>query len=257
MTVRIAAIGDVHIRAWDASARRLDELCRSLDDVDALVVAGDITQGGRLAEAEQAAAVLGRAKVPVVAVLGNHDRRGLRRVAFRRTLERVGVIVLDGEATVVTAATGTRIGFAGVAGCGGGFWPTEGSAPLHDRAFKALAIRIRHEATRLDAALASLDADVRVAVLHFAPTSTTLGDEPPAKYWLLGNCDLGQVIDRHPVDLVIHGHAHLGNPVGWTVGGTPVRNVAYPVSGGLVINELPVQAPARSSYRLMAGGERR
>jgi Icc-related predicted phosphoesterase len=55
---------------------------------------------------------------------------------------------------------------------------------------------------------------------------------------MLGNCELGRVIDRHAVDLVLHGHAHLGNPVGTTVGGTPVRNVAQAVTGGLVVHEV-------------------
>ncbi len=205
----------------------------------ALVVAGDITDGGRLVEAELAADLLGQVPVPVVAVLGNHDLRGLRRSAFRRILEAAGVTVLDGNTTVVRTDDGIRIGFAGVPGCGGGFWPMEGPDALPSRALKALALRTRREATRLDAALALLDADLRVAVTHFAPTVSTLGREPIAKYWMLGNCELGRVIDRHPVDLALHGHAHLGNPTGMTIGGRPVRNVAGPVNGGIVLLDLP------------------
>ena len=34
------------------------------------------------------------------------------------------------------------------------------------------------------------------------------------------------MIDRHEVDLVIHGHAHRGNTHGRTPGGTVVRNTA-------------------------------
>ena len=74
--------------------------------------------------------------------------------------------------------------------------------------------------------------------MHFAPTVSTLGAEPPMKYWMLGNSQLGRVVDAHPVDLVLHGHAHLGNQVGRTPGGTPVRNVAAQVTGGVAIYEV-------------------
>jgi hypothetical protein len=46
---------------------------------------------------------------------------------------------------------------------------------------------------------------------------------------MLGNCELGVVLDRCVPDLVIHGHAHLGTLRGLTPGGVPVRNVALPV----------------------------
>ena len=237
MVVRLAAVGDLHIRARTAPSFWA-QLAGLRTTVDALVVAGDITDGGRLIEAEHAAELFRYASAPVIAVLGNHDLRCVRRAAFRRVLERAGVTVLDGESAVVTTAGGTRIGFAGVGGSGGGFWPVEGPDAVHSRAFKALALRARRESARLDAALGELKADVRIAVTHFAPTVSTLGREPIAKYWMLGNCELGQVIDRHDVDLVLHGHAHLGNPLGRTVGGTPVRNVAAAVTGGVVIHEV-------------------
>ncbi len=236
--VRLAAVSDLHIQGSAPLCLR-EELLALRGRVAALVVAGDITDGGRLVEAQLAADLLRQVPVPVVAVLGNHDLRCLRRAAFRRVLEAAGVTVLDGETMVVRADDGARIGFAGVSGCGGGFWPIEGPDAFHSRAFKALALRTRMEAARLDAALGLLDADLRVAVTHFAPTVSTLGREPIAKYWMLGNCELGRVIDRHAVDLALHGHAHLGNPVGRTIGGRPVRNVARPVNGGIVLFDLP------------------
>lgn len=240
--VRLAAIGDLHIRSGVPAA-----LAESLAAVhlraDALVVAGDITDGGRLVEAEQAAELFRLVAIPVVAVLGNHDRRSLRRTAFRRTLERAGVTLLDGGA--VTYQIGGRIGFAGVAGCGGGFWPPDGPTALPSRALRAVSVKVRLEAARLDAALAGLDTDATVVVMHFSPTTSTLGSEPVAKYWMLGNGELGRVIDRHRVDLVIHGHAHLGNAAGRTAGGVPVRNVATSVTGGVSWHEVDNQVERR------------
>ena len=246
MTIRLAAVGDLHVRTSvpDGLAEHLAALHQR---ADALVVTGDITNGGRLPEVELAAEALGAATVPVVAVLGNHDRRCLRRAAFRRILERAGVTLLDGEAATLRLGTfGVRVGFAGVGGYGGGFWPDEGPSWPQYRLSQAIAVRARREAARLDAALGVLADDRpehRVVVMHYAPTATTLGNEPLVKYWMLGNIELARVIDRHEVDLVLHGHAHLGNSQGQTPGGTPVRNVAVSVAGGLTFVEV---AGARS-----------
>ncbi|MDQ3044146.1 MAG: metallophosphoesterase [Chloroflexota bacterium] len=239
--IRIAAIGDLHIRG-EIPAGLTDELLKLGERADVLVVAGDITDGGRIPEIELAADLFRAVTLPIVTVLGNHDRRCLRRTAFRRILESAGAILLDAEAT--TLELGCRVGFAGIGGYGGGFWPDEGPFPLHSRVSQALALRARREAIRLDTALAQLETDLTIVVMHYAPTASTLGNEPPLKYWMLGNSQLGRVVDRYPVDLVIHGHAHLGNPTGQTLGGIPVWNVATSVTSGPVIHEV---APRRES----------
>lgn len=247
---RIAAVGDLHIRSTVPS-ELVREVSRVNHRADVLVVTGDITNGGRIIEAELAAELFRLVNIPIVAVLGNHDRRSMRMKAFKSILTSAGVIVLEG--TTVVFDRGIRVGFAGVGGSGGGFWPDEEPDTLPRRAWQALAVRARREAARLDAALASLDADIKVVVTHFAPTTTTLGREPVAKYPLLGNSELARVIDRHDVALVLHGHAHLGNALGRTPGGTLVRNVAFGVGGGIVIHELPLRSlrsPDRQSWRV-------
>jgi Icc-related predicted phosphoesterase len=238
--VRVAAIGDLHVRGPE-DLNAIPGLATLSDNADLLLVAGDLTENGRLLEAEVAGELLAAARLPVVAVLGNHDLRSLRRVAFRRVLERSGVEVLDGCATVHRLPNGTRVGIAGTAGSGGGFWPHEGPDAIHTRTLKRLAIRARRECQALERALLFLDADVRIAMLHFAPTTTTLGREPLAKYWMLGNCELGAVLDRRLPDLVIHGHAHLGTLKGSTLGGVPVRNVALPVAGRVHLEVLELE----------------
>lgn len=232
---RIAAVGDLHFRSHECPRfpHGLSEACLH---ADFLLVAGDLTDNGRLAEAEAAGEFLMSARIPVVAVLGNHDLRSLRRVAFRRSLERRGIEVLDGRATRMTLADGTTVGIAGTPGCGGGFWPLEGPNAIHARTLKRLAVRTKRESLALDKALRGLqdlNADIVIALTHFAPTVSTLGREPLAKYWMLGNCDLGRVLDHRQPDLVIHGHAHLGTLYGCTPGGIPVRNVALSVAGGV------------------------
>jgi Icc-related predicted phosphoesterase len=250
VSVRLAAIGDLHVRT-EVPTDLIEALGRLHERADGLVVTGDITDGGRLPEFELAAEALAAVRVPIVAVLGNHDRRCLRRAALRRTLERAGVLLLDGDAvTLRLGVTGERVGFAGAGGYGGGFWPVEGPAWPRYRLSQAISVRARREAGRLTTALAALAAEQparQVVVLHYSPTTTTLGSEPLMKYWMLGNIELARVIDRYPVDLVLHGHAHLGNTDGHTPRGTPVRNVALQVTGGLTFHELTGAAPAPRS----------
>lgn len=237
---RIAAISDLHLKT--AVPRRMAEELVALDDkVDFLVIAGDITESGRLPEVELACELLSGIKTPIIAVLGNHDRRGVRRRAMRLLLEQAGVRLLDGSSMVHECPDGRRVGLAGVGGYGGGFWPDEVPDLIAARFSKAVGVRARREALRLQNALGELarhESDAIVVVMHYSPTVSTLGEEPPLKYWMLGNSLLGRVIDDHRVDLVIHGHAHLGNQYGQTPGGTPVRNVAVSVTGGPVIYEV-------------------
>jgi Icc-related predicted phosphoesterase len=234
--IRIAAIGDLHIRTTvpDGVVGHVADLDRR---ADLLVIAGDITNHGTLLQAELAAELFRRVRLPIVAVLGNHDRRTLRRAAFCKALASGGVTVLDGTSRVFDV-NGQRVGVAGVGGSGGGFWPVEGPDTLSRKACQRLAVRARREAARLDGALRELESDTTVVVTHFSPTISTLGKEPIVKYPLLGNIELARVIDQHDVDLVIHGHAHHGNPLGRTPGGILVRNVAIDVTGGIVIHEL-------------------
>ena len=242
--VRVAAIGDLHVRGTEDHCT-FPRLCDLPDVADVLVVAGDLTENGRMPEAEAAADLLSAARLPIIAVLGNHDLRTLRRTAFRRVLERRGIEVLEGRGTVLQLSNGSRVGIAGTTGCGGGFWPQEGPDAIHARTFKRLAIRVSRECLALERALLALETDIRIATTHFAPTTSTLGREPLAKYWMLGNCELGVVLDRCLPDLVIHGHAHLGTLKGQTPGGVPVRNVALPVVGKVHLETLQ---PAAIEY---------
>lgn len=246
--IRVAAIGDLHLRTEVPSQMASD--LRSLEgEADLLVIAGDITESGRIPEVELASELFSTLTMPKIAVLGNHDRRGVRRRAMRLLLESSGVHLLDGDSLTQRFADGRSVAVAGVGGYGGGFWPEEPPDLLAARISKAVGVRARREALRLAAALDDMgpgEVDAVVVVMHYSPTVSTLGEEPLAKYWMLGNSLLGRVIDEHQVDLVIHGHAHLGNHEGRTPGGTPVRNVAAHVTGGPRIYEVVGQKTVES-----------
>ena len=66
-------------------------------------------------------------------------------------------------------------------------------------------------------------------MLHYAPIAATLKGEHPEIYPFLGFSLLGDALDRHGVDFIVHGHAHHGSLEGATPGGIPVHNVSRQV----------------------------
>lgn len=235
-TVRIAAVADLHIRSNQDLSTLASALNAIHEDADVLLLPGDLTEMGRLLEMEALAELLKPIRIPIFAILGNHDRRSVRRAALTKTLRNIGVHLLDGTGAVVKFGNERTIGIAGVTGTGGGFRPGNEEFGRGVRFTRTLTVKSRRESARLRKILKELQADepdVLVVMSHFAPTPTTLGTEPPLKYWMLGNALLGRTIDDFSPALVVHGHAHLGNETGQTDAGVPVRNVALHVTHGI------------------------
>ncbi len=226
--IRVAAVGDIHLNA--ANCGRLRPHLEGLGSrADLLLVAGDVTCLGTLAEAEVAADELSAADVPVLAVLGNHDHHSDEQVAVAGVLGRAGVRVLEGDAEYLDI-DGVRVGVVGIKGFGGGFVGASVSE-FGEPEFKDFARHARLTGLRLRDALLTLSADIRLVVLHYSPIAGTLQGERPEIYPFLGSHFLGDAIDEAGADLVVHGHAHAGCEEGTTPGGVDVRNVAQPVLG--------------------------
>ena len=97
---RIAAVGDIHVGP-DSVERTAEGLRHVHERADVLLLAGDLTRCGEVAEAELVASTLRDVEVPVVAVLGNHDHHADSQGEVARVLEDAGVRVLDGSSTAV------------------------------------------------------------------------------------------------------------------------------------------------------------
>lgn len=218
-----------------------DALHELESDADLLLIAGDLTEMGRVAEMELVAEVLGDLAIPSFVTFGNHDRRGMRRTALKKLLRAAGATVLEGSGAIATLPNGHTIAIAGVTGTGGGFAPHREEFGPGGRFTRAVTIKSRRESARLRKALKELrdqNPDITIVLSHFAPTSSTLGSEPPLKHWMLGNALLGRTIDEFAPELVVHGHAHLGNEMGSTDAGVTVLNVALPIVGGIRLLEI-------------------
>lgn len=226
--IRVAAVGDIHVGPDSVGLVR-KHLAGVPERADVLLIAGDLTKSGAPEEAELLAAELQGIDAKIVAVLGNHDHHSDREADVARILSDVGVVMLEGDSVVIDAPEGT-IGVAGVKGFGGGFTGASGSE-FGEREMKAFVAHTRERAEALEAALTSVEADVRIALMHYSPTRETLQGEPPEIFPFLGSYLLAEAVDRAGADLVLHGHAHRGREHGLTPGGIHVRNVAQTVIG--------------------------
>ncbi len=224
----VAAVGDIHVGV-DSRGTLQPALARLSERADVLLLAGDLTRGGRLDEAAVLADELDGVGVPVVAVLGNHDYHCDQEGEIAALLTNQGVRVLEGEAVVVDTPNG-RLGVAGTKGFGGGFAGACGTE-YGEPEMKAFIRHTKRLAEGLEQALSSLDSVCRVALLHFAPIPETVEGERLEIYPFLGSYLLAEACDRAGADLIVHGHAHAGSEKGMTAGGIPVRNVSQPVIG--------------------------
>jgi Icc-related predicted phosphoesterase len=221
--VRVAAIGDLH-HSKSLPGQLPQLLGQVARAADVLALCGDLTDNGLPEEAYELAQSLSQTvRIPVIAVLGNHDYEAEHEADIRKILVDAGVVVLDGEAHEVLG-----VGFAGVKGFAGGFGRgTLGS--WGERAIKAFVKEAVNEALKLEAALARLRTAHRIALLHYSPIAATAEGEPREIFPFLGCSRLEEPLNRYPVTAVFHGHAHHGAPEGHTASGVSVYNVSLPL----------------------------
>ena len=221
--MRIAATADVHYGKH--SKGKMQELFTTVSrEADVLLICGDLTDYGLPEEAELLATdIRSHLRIPVLAVLGNHDFESAQPDAVTKVMEEAGVEMLDGESIDIDG-----VGFAGVCGFGGGFGRRMLNAwgePL----IKTFVQEAIDQALRLEQALAKLSTERRVVLLHYAPVRATVEGEPPEIFPFLGSTRLEEPINRFRVSACFHGHAHKGTVEGATATNVPVFNVSVPL----------------------------
>ena len=225
-TIRVAAAGDIHCHEGNRGEIAL-AFQRIAERTDLIVLAGDLTTHG---EPEQAAVLADACRdldVPVFTVLGNHDWHANRVDELQRVLESGGIRVIDRRSAVCTVR-GVEVGLAGAKGFVGGF-PDSELPDFGEPLLRAVYAETSAEVRALDVALGEIAAcPVRIAVLHYSPTITTLEGERQTIWSFLGSDRLGEPIARHAPSLAVHGHGHNGTFEGF-VGAVPVFNVAVHV----------------------------
>src|SRR3954469_19130578 len=95
--MRIAAVGDIHCAK--SSPGTIQPLFAQIAErADVLLLCGDLTDYGLVEEAQILVKELPvGSRMPIIAVLGNHDYESNQQAEVRKILVDAGVIVLDGE----------------------------------------------------------------------------------------------------------------------------------------------------------------
>jgi Icc-related predicted phosphoesterase len=248
--IRIAAAGDLH--ADQRVQPRIDEAFGHVADAaDMVMLAGDLTAHGEPGEMEIVAAACARLDLPVYSVLGNHDYHANKVAELTSILEEAGVVVLERSWTTVSA-NGVTLGIAGTKGFVGGF-PGSTLPDFGEPLLREVYAETGKDVAALDHALEAIDEyALRVVLLHYSPTMSTLVGEPESIWTYLGTNRLDGPIQKHRPDLVLHGHAHAGTFAG-AIGNVPVYNVAVHVMRrDFFVFELDTDAPGGHGARLEA-----
>jgi Icc-related predicted phosphoesterase len=217
--MRIAATADIHFSPQSYDRIR-EPFSHVRDEADVLVVAGDLTNYGKPDEMHSLLNALVRLRIPIIAVLGNHDYESGQEQELMKMMTTEGIKVLDGS-----SYERDGVGFAGTKGFIGGFGRGVLTA-FGEREVKAFVQASIDETMKLERALSMLRTEKTVIVTHYAPVSETVRGEPVEIWPYLGSSRLAEVIDRHGAALAVHGHAHHGQLDGKTTAGVPVHNVA-------------------------------
>jgi uncharacterized protein len=226
--VRIAAAGDIHAReGMDEQLRASFQSVR--DKADLVLLAGDLTTHGSTREAETLAGACRDLGLPVIAVLGNHDWHLDCAAEITAALTDAGVTVLDRAATVIEIG-GLEVGVVGTKGFIGGF-PGSHLPDFGEPALRMVYAETTAEIKGIARGLQDISTcDLRIVLLHYAPTEQTLTGESEGIWAFLGTDRMAAPIREHEPDLVLHGHAHVGSLEG-SIGTVPVYNVSVPLMG--------------------------
>ena len=217
--MRIAATADIHFSPQSYDRIR-EQMQRVRDEADVLVLAGDLTNFGKPEEVTSLLNALVRIRVPIVAVLGNHDYESGQQEELMKMMTAEGIKVLDGS-----SYERDGVGFAGTKGFYGGFGRGALTA-FGEPEVKQFVQAGLTEALKLERALSQLRTEKRVVITHYSPVRETCEGEPLEIFPFLGSSRLAEVIDRFGAAMAIHGHAHHGHAEGKTTGGIPVYNCA-------------------------------
>jgi uncharacterized protein len=226
MRVRIAAAGDIHCSEEERS--RLEKAFLDADrESDLILLAGDLTTYGEPEQAAVLADVTREIDTPIFAVLGNHDWHADRHEELVGALREGGIHLLERAAEVIEV-NGVQVGIAGTKGFVGGFSDSllpDFGEPLLRRLYAETSAEI----SALDRGLRTIrDCPVRIVLLHYSPTTTTIEGERETIWAFLGSERLAGPIAEHKPDAVFHGHGHAGT-FGGSIGDIPVFNVGAAV----------------------------
>jgi Icc-related predicted phosphoesterase len=226
--LRIAAAGDMHCQPSRAAEARA-AFGALAGDADLLLLAGDLTTHGQPEQAEVLADAVRPLDIPIYSVWGNHDWHCDEIDAIQPILEDAGVTILERD-TAIACVHDVEIGIVGLKGFVGGF-PGSHLPDFGEPLLRTVYGETTKDVEALDEGLKAIaHCPLRIVLMHYAPSTSTLVGEPETIWTMLGNDRVAAPIAQHEPDMVLHGHAHAGTFEG-AIGEVPVYNVSVPVLG--------------------------
>jgi uncharacterized protein len=226
MRIRIAAAGDIHC-AEEERTRLQSAFAEADSQADIILLAGDLTTYGEPEQGAVLAEVTREIETPIFAVLGNHDWHAARHEELAAALRDGGIRLLERSAGTCSVK-GVEIGIAGTKGFVGGF--SDSLLPdFGEPLLRRLYAETSAEVASLERGLKAIqECAIRLVLLHYAPTTTTIEGERETIWAFLGSERLAAPIVEHRPDAVFHGHGHGGTFAG-SIGEIPVFNVGAAV----------------------------
>jgi len=234
----IAAISDLDSLGMDLEP--FWDMVKKIKQPDLFLLAGDIYE---YRSPEVYGLILDFLKLrkwscPVVAVFGNRefdeDIDEIKKFSKNR------ITFLDDETTELKIENKT----VGIVGTRGSLdIPTWWQAQHVKDIRKAYLDRMEKVKNLLE----NLNTEIRILLMHYAPTYKILKGEDPRIYSGLGSKLFEKIISKTEPTFVVHGHAHYGIPLAF-VGSVPVFNVCFNINRKIVeIN--PDKLPKTGLYK--------
>jgi len=219
----IAATGDVH------SPQYYEYFLRALDNMtvkpELFLITGDLINRGDLNELGKVHnAFFGKVNCPIVSCFGNNEFQELRPAIKARYTD---IKFLDDEATVLNIS-GTEVGIVGTTGS------LDTPTPWQRANVPNIEQLYQSRLSLVDRFLQRMRMQLRIVLMHYAPTYKTLEGENPRFYGSFGFQAFENIINQRKPSLVLHGHSHHSIRMAW-VDTVPVFNVSLPANKQIVI----------------------
>ena len=220
----IAAIGDIHSpRFFDFYVKAVENL---REKPDLFFLLGDIIYRGKVEEYPKVYNVLfGKITCPIIACFGNEEHGQETRMLIEN--QNPDIKFLDDE-SLVLEINDKSVGIVGSIGSldRPTFWQRNNIPNIYDIYKKRVGT--------VEKLLSELDADMKILLIHYAPTYKILEGENPRIHPELGCKTYERVIIEQKPDIVITGHSHRGSKEAW-IDTVPVFNVAFPLNKEIVL----------------------
>jgi len=220
----IAAIGDIH------SPRLFNFYVKAVENMhekpDLFFLLGDIIYHGKVEEYLKVYNVLfGKVTCPIIACFGNEEHGLETRVIIEN--QNPDIKFLDDE-SLALEIDNKSVGIVGTMGSldRPTFWQRNNIPDIYDIYKKRVET--------VEKLLSELNTDMKILLIHYAPTYKILEGENPRVYPELGSKAYERVIIEQKPDIVINGHSHRGSKKAW-IETIPVFNVAFPLNKEIVL----------------------